>query len=427
MAYIGIGNSIGLAMDVPILVRSLGASFALLEEDTPMFIDLDFKLVLDMDFAGQNPKCQLVERYDRAWWKKKAPQNLDRIALLDASSVDKCLETHFSQIISTINEPDDPLEGKIIGAGSSETSMSVGPIGPEKHLISKFAYPESAPDVSAKKNCRDCLLYAKILNDSLRDLLNVHSYANSMATSHEAQWQFSMRRASTFNLLYEAAVVKETADSISATVPKRKRERIAFVAENAKNDLLRLQALPPSSHKWTWGEGFSEEEVLGLGRSGTNPKINFHSGYDKSLRPGNMPADNSSPPSMPKSLESSKQINVPSENLPDYTFPEIKYFKEKQNLFYDPLGKRKAEEGNSESEEVIEEGIEDIWESDKDSSAADFVGETSDIADVWESANEEDPPQISSQAYRHFGPEDFSHLREEMFEVSSGSEDAEFF
>jgi hypothetical protein len=83
-----------------------------------------------------------------------------------------------------------------------------------------------------------------------------------------------MRRASTFNLLYEAAVTKEGGP---ATRPPQgnKGERAKAVEDTAREELQRLEVLPPSSHKWTWGEKLTKADVLGLGQERFIPATTF--------------------------------------------------------------------------------------------------------------------------------------------------------
>jgi hypothetical protein len=77
----------------------------------------------------------------------------------------------------------------------------------------------------------------------------MHNYANLMLSSSETQWNIDMRRASTFNQLYEASVLKETAGTSYATagIP-------IGIEETAAKELDRLKNLPESSYKWTWGK-----------------------------------------------------------------------------------------------------------------------------------------------------------------------------
>src|SRR6202522_2608415 len=94
-----------------------------------------------------------------------------------------------------------------------------------------------------------------------------------------------IRRASTFNQLHEATILKET-ERIPAPAKAKVAHRIAEVHRKASLDLKRLQELPVSSYKWTWGETLTEDDVLGLRRIGTRPGRVPHSGYDISLAEG---------------------------------------------------------------------------------------------------------------------------------------------
>ena len=150
-----------------------------------------------------------------------------------------------------------------------------------------------------------------------------------------------MHWASTFNQLHEAAVIKEMASPPSASAASPGPDIIKSVAEKAKKELSRLQVLPPSSHKWTWGEQLTESDILSLSQTVEGQQQVSHSGYQLSLRLG-QPAGQDSPyPSMPKSLKDSNPNNLlpHSSTPPDYLFPSLSYFESHDNLVYNPLGK----------------------------------------------------------------------------------------
>ena len=151
-----------------------------------------------------------------------------------------------------------------------------------------------------------------------------------MSTASENQWSIDMRRASTFNLLYEAAVVKEGGPS---TRPRgNKADRAKAVAERAREELKRMQELPPSSYKWTWGE-----QLTALARSGTRPG-KAHSGYDISLRGGKISGENSLLPSLPTSHR--HYVEVPDDVIslpPQTSLAGTQYFTSFRHRLYDPL------------------------------------------------------------------------------------------
>ena len=303
---------------MPIIVRSLAESFATLDEDQlPIGMNRDFMLTLDSDLAEQNSHCRRVDKYENNWWIRSKQKDLDSVKVMDRSSMDRCLETHFEQLF---------------GARQTPFDIAAMPLGPYSIQL------ESSSESQSK--CRNCVRYKDILSSTLHDVLEIHNFANTTMTSTEAQWNITMRRASTFNLLHEAVVIKETDLDSSADAAHRGKNVIKMVAKTAKDNLLRLQSLPPTSHKWTWGETLTKGEVLNLGRSGTRPTKKMHSGYDVSLA-DDRPADDDSFPSMPRSVEGREEvIPTPSLDIPDYTLPPIHYFEKKQFLNYDPLGKR---------------------------------------------------------------------------------------
>jgi hypothetical protein len=318
----------GQAIRVPIIIRSLAGSMAVLEEDQmPIGLDREFLMMLDADLSEQNVDCQIVDEYECAWWKGRKPRSLDLALVLDRSSLDKCLEKHQKQLINEIQ----PTSFTGISAyipGSADIRGSSANI----------------PGPSASNQCLKCDRYSQILSNALQDILDMHNFADTMTTCSEAQWNIDMRRASTFNLLHEAVVIKEMDDPMgdksSASSALLSPNVIKNVGQTAKRELARLQSLPTSSHKWTWGEKLSEAEVLALRRSGTRPNERMHSGYDLSLIHGKDTGVASPLPSMPSSINEQQNVGLNSTMaMPDYNFPDVAYFKRKQNMLYDPLGK----------------------------------------------------------------------------------------
>jgi hypothetical protein len=378
----------GQSVIVPILLRSLAESIALLKENEfPIGVNPDFLLTLDSDLSVQHDSCAIVDVYECAWWKKPIKEgSLKSARVLDHSSIDKCIETHLKQIPSTIPT-----------------------------LATNADDPHLGTEAINSRRCPQCNQYRQILSNTLQDLLEIQQFSSSMATSSECQWNIDMRRASTFNLLHEAAVIKEMSTSAtsatSATSPTSARTRAERVAVKAKRELTRLQALPTTSYKWTWGERLTDAEVIALHRSGTRPG-QMHSGYDTSLRDGKLGSESSAPPSMPVSIDvPSNQHADSSASLPDYQFPAIPFFVKKKNLSYDPLGKSRQLSSHIpqssaladltstnldfhtemfakiRDEEVTPiEGLEDQWRSASDEEAA---SPRTDIANEWVSQNEE--------------------------------------
>jgi len=229
------------------------------------------------------------------------------VEIMDRFSIDKCLEIYRHLLMPS-------QRGEVITSGltSSWPSALPVPVAPAAPLLA-----------TSKPACDQCGRYRDLLSSILHDLVEVHQFASAMATASENQWCLDMRRASTFNLLYEATVIKECGPS--TRLPRgSKGERAKAVEEKAREELQRLQALPPSSHKWTWGEQLTKADVLGLARSGTRPG-KIHSSYDVSLKGGKNSGEDSFEPSLPTSQGHFE--DVPEElltSLPDATLAGVR-------------------------------------------------------------------------------------------------------
>jgi len=354
---------------VPILVRSLAVSLANIDEAVlPLSMDLDFFMTLDTNISGQNNHCQIVDKYECAWWKAKKPRRLDEAEIFNKSMLEKCLRTHIEQIVRLQDIHADPIPMTMISNTSATpatsaisnlsssatsrisniTSPAISQISRVKSLATpaiRAIMPTDTKQVkkvepSIQSPCKKCAAYSHQLSKTILDLVNIQTYANTMLTCAESQWNIDMRRASTFNLLHEAVVIKEMAGTLSDTFPISLDE--ASVRQTAKQELERLKALPPSSHKWTWGERLTDSDVLSLRRSGTNPKIRIHSGYDLSLKDGKRPGYDSSLPTMPETLE--LETNTMADDMPAppvHNVRNVVDFQKMRNDGYDPLGKRR--------------------------------------------------------------------------------------
>jgi hypothetical protein len=141
---VGLATCIGQPVDVPIIVRSLAESMATLNEDElPIGLEMDFHKALDSGIINQNEMCQMVEKYECCWWKGKKPTNLDSTKILNSSSVDICLGTHFIEL------------------GTNPPSKN-----PERKV--------KASSTKIRDHCQKCDAYIEILSNSLQDILQLN-------------------------------------------------------------------------------------------------------------------------------------------------------------------------------------------------------------------------------------------------------------
>ena len=315
LRYVGISVSLGHPLNVPILIRSLADSMGHLHEtDLPIPIDNDFISLLDSDLAEQNYVCRLVAKYDCAWWIGRKPRIIEMAETMKSTSMARFVENHLNQLDGSNSELD-----RLLNPGRKALNTSI----------------------SKDTKCPKCPKYKQILSDTLQDLLRVHRLTSTVLSGSEAKWHIDMRRASAFNLLHEAIILKEISGTPSASSNRMTSHSPQQVEEKARQELARLQDQLPSSHKWTWGESLTKSEVLTLRRSGSRRKI--HSGYDLSLRDVDLGGDDSPMPSHPKTSEivgHAKYDTCDTESsIPDNKFPDIQYFRQGKNVLYDPLGK----------------------------------------------------------------------------------------
>jgi hypothetical protein len=272
---VGLASAIGQTVDVPVIIRSLADSMAMLQqEDFPIPFHPEFLATLDVGAHGKDNRSRVVSKYERAWWNGRKPRSLANANILDRSSLEKCLDIHKTEL-------EKPSEASTPTTSGASTGITIATMPASTSTI---ALGTGAGENADQGRCFKCPVYEKVLAETLNDLLSIHRFSNAMSTSSKNQFNLDMRRASTFNLLHEASVIKET----KATGPaSSSRPTPESVRERAEDELKRLMALPPSSHKWTWGVSLNQADVLALHRSGTRPGT-YHSGYDISLKEGKL-------------------------------------------------------------------------------------------------------------------------------------------
>ena len=110
MSYVGIATSLGLVIEVPMVLRSLSVSLvAAPNADLPIPFDLGFIAMLD---SGTNNLefNRIVKSYAMAWWKG-AHKPADG-GTLTAKNLEKCLEQHHCLLLETMDGkpmPEHPI------------------------------------------------------------------------------------------------------------------------------------------------------------------------------------------------------------------------------------------------------------------------------------------------------------------------------
>ena len=377
LSLIGIASALGQQLTIPIVIRTLADSLAFVQdENLPFHPDSQFLDTLD---AGNH---ELVPSYKLQWWTGRKPKDLGKVEILGASTVRACL-SHFR---------DQKLKATVLpaGAGAGSTSSPAG----------STSLPAGSTLLPGAGQCQSCNKYRQLLSDVLQDILKFESYASLMSTSSENLLNIGIRKASIFNQLHEAAILKES-DSVPPPAKATKAHHIAETQRRASSELKRLEDLPASSYKWTWGETLTKEEVLKLRRIGTRPGKVPHSGYDISLAEGQMKGKDSSGPS---ALNSSlgKHEELPAEatiSIPSTNFQHPHFYKSNPDhrLVYNPFRVSEPASHNSAPHNSSALDIADKWTSGSGSpeSPATRPGE---IAAVWTSGSEAGSAQVPPSA-----------------------------
>jgi hypothetical protein len=303
----------GQTLVIPIIIRTLAGYFALHRERS-LPLDFDFSFLETLD-VGEH---QLVASYELQWWTGHKPKDINKVEIINTYNIKRCLK-HFRK-----QKPEAMVLPAGAGAGglnSSDAQSSAGAGGLKSSDAgaestanagkSVIAGPAPHSCAGAGVDCPCCEKYRQLLSDVLLDVIKFKQFSSVMSTSSENLLNIGIRRASTFNLLHETVILKETGGA--APPAKAKTRNISRDNYNPSSELKRLQALPPSSYKWTWGETLTNDDILKLRRIGTRPGRVPHSGYNISLAEGVPDGEDSAGPS---SLPSQTGI---FENLPEET------------------------------------------------------------------------------------------------------------
>jgi hypothetical protein len=392
---------LGQSLEIPIIIRSLAGSISLEDEEILPF-DTDPSLLHTLD-AGEH---QLVTSFELQWWSGRNPRDINTVQIFNALTLTKCMDHYRRQKKKAFEIPTGAGAGAVpsFNAGPGKSS-NAGPsfdagagkssnAGASKNTDSGPAFNAgSSSSTGTGTGCGGCNKYRQLLSDVLQDVLKFQNYASVMTTSSENLFINGIRRASTFNVLHEAAILKETA-SVSPPVKAKGKpaHHISAVMRNASSELARLKDLPASSYKWTWGEKLTEEEVLDLRRIGTRPGRVQHSGYDISLQEGRMGGEDSAGPTSNLSftgyyddLPAEATVVVPPTDL---HFPE--YFSTPDNrLIYNPFRITAPAQAPVVSSAPVISSAPDAGILSESSSNAGFGPDNADIAENWTSGSDD--------------------------------------
>ena len=266
--HIGTATAIGQPLELPIFVRSLAESLAMINyHRLPLDFDESLLAALDNGVDPDSPAA-LVADYHCDWWNYNKQSGPDE--LLNADNLQAALRHHWAQHPYTAEPP-----------------------------VPTIPIPNSPVATPA---CARCQEYRDIASQAVAELEGLFRFAEAAETSARSGWETDMRRAQGLYMLHQAVLHKETsasestarAASASVPPPAVAPSKIDGVKVNPKSrrmfneataELERLQQLPLGSYKWTWGAELSAAEVREVNPP-PGPRQRPHSGYRASLPDG---------------------------------------------------------------------------------------------------------------------------------------------
>ena len=162
----------------------------------------------------------------------------------------------------------------------------------------------SAGRPSAIEPCSKCHLYSALAASLYEDLVGIKNFVSTMSVATNNDVEVMSRRASGFYSLHEKVTLKEMMSDpqhVKGLCGGSKTKLSECAAALAANKLAHFKNMPTTSHKWTWGETSTCEDILSLWHISWQHE---HTGYEMSLKPGVLPgefsATNSPPPTNAK-------------------------------------------------------------------------------------------------------------------------------
>ncbi|KIM39385.1 hypothetical protein M413DRAFT_29535 [Hebeloma cylindrosporum] len=267
MSYVGIATTMGLVVEVPIVLRSLAVSLGPVPTDElPIPFDLGFIALLEVG-TNCDQFGRVVNSYRLNWWDNtRSPAEHRR---LTAQTLEACLQHHRFQLSLDPN-------------GLHVPSKPIRVIIPPLQL-----HGSAAPSTAAEIDCRNCDRYRSLADDLMDEMRNLENLSAAMEASTSNEVEIAKRRTAGFYILNERVTLKElqsktiTVDGVGTGTRAQKTSR--HVRQIAREDLRRFQS--SADQKWTYGEPLTVRDILNLRHVSGQRN---HTGYDTSLDQGRL-------------------------------------------------------------------------------------------------------------------------------------------
>jgi hypothetical protein len=290
----------GQSVKIPVIVRSL--AIHLHHTDGRIRFPMDEELVRCLSAGLADEPGAGVKKFIQPWWHQNGHPGAN---LLCQRSVKDHLEFHRNEM------------RKVAGAGAGAVPTSRPAISVDKH---RYSWHDSVFKMPDGKNCPRCPLYRAVALGAIDKIKSELDSARGARVASSTEAKVAMRRASAFNQVFEAAVIREGEVQTGGpamgtegrpgmegqagaegqaggrrngkareTETQRRAEEFRLASEA---ELGRLQNAPNVKNvKWTSGAVLSYKDLLGLVRAADANLELPHSGYDDSLEDGSLRPD----------------------------------------------------------------------------------------------------------------------------------------
>ena len=201
MCFIGLATLMGLIVEIPIIVHSLGTCFMSDgNEDQPMPFDMDFIAMLKVG-TNDEQVDRVVESYAHDWWNNSHPRWTvypDDEKLLSTWTLWHCLNYHQEPQCATGDEAETEI-----------TSTLQLPDPGATYLHGTTNICGTTHSTSVADPCPHCDIHRTLSGDIYAELVSLKSFTSAMAVSSGNDVEIASCWACGFYTLYETMLLKE--------------------------------------------------------------------------------------------------------------------------------------------------------------------------------------------------------------------------